>query len=182
MIPIPNRLALKLIAAIGAALLLALLIHDRNHWKAKTAYYAELLAGERAAHAATVANYRAAAERARRLDGANATRVRAEQDKINEETEDAYQTRLADARARAGGLRRPATAAANPGDRGTAPVPRIPAPAERAAQAAGEDGLSLDAAEIDWRLTATEQAIQLDELIKWTRRQAAVEVNGKPGE
>jgi hypothetical protein len=29
-------------------------------------------------------------------------------------------------------------------------------------------------------LTATEQAIQLDELIAWVKRQAAVDVDGKP--
>ena len=33
MIPIPPWLTLKLAVAVGCALLLALLIHDRNRWK-----------------------------------------------------------------------------------------------------------------------------------------------------
>jgi len=40
MIPISDRLALRLVIGIGCALLLALLVHDRNRWKAKTEDYA----------------------------------------------------------------------------------------------------------------------------------------------
>ena len=58
-----------------------------------------------------------------------------------------------------------------------APVPGLPAAAGGAAQAAGEDGLSAADA-----LTATEQAIQLDELIKWVRQQHDVRINNEPGE
>jgi hypothetical protein len=49
-------------------------------------------------------------------------------------------------------------------------VPGLSAAAEKPAQAAGEDRLSQSD-----QLIATEQAIQLDELIKWVRAQAAVE-------
>ena len=44
------------------------------------------------------------------------------------------------------------------------PVPRLPAPADGAAETSGKDGLPQPDA-----LIATEQAIQLDELIKWVR-------------
>ena len=64
MTPALDRLALKLVIGLGCLLLLALLVQDRNRWKAKTAHYAQLLAGERAAFSATVTNYRAAADQA----------------------------------------------------------------------------------------------------------------------
>jgi hypothetical protein len=48
-------------------------------------------------------------------------------------------------------------------------VPGLPATAGRTAEGADEDGLSRPD-----KLTATEQAIQLDELIKWVQAQAAV--------
>lgn len=185
MIAVVNRLALKLAVGIACLLLLALLVHDRNRWKAKTAHYAELLAGERAAHAGTRVNYRAAAEQARRADAANAARVRADQAAINERTAHDYQSRIAAARVAAQRLRRDARAAgADPSSGGAAPVPGLSAAAQGAAQAAGENRLPraehrrqaevapLDA---DDALIATEQAIQLDELIKWVSRQANVE-------
>jgi hypothetical protein len=141
---LPDRLALKLIIGIGCALLLALLVQDRNRWKAKTAHYAEQLAGERAAHAATIANYRAAADQARRADAANAARVKAEQAAINERSKH-----------RGGGR--------------AAPLPGLSAAAGRAAEATGEDRLSDQE-----RLIATEQAIQLDALIQWVIDQGQV--------
>jgi hypothetical protein len=180
MIPIPklavSRLAVKLALGIACLLALALLVHDRNRWQAKAAQYAALLAAERGAHAGTVAAYRAAAQQARQADIANAARVRSRQAAINERSEDAFEKRLADARAAAGRLRPQAGAAAgHPGAGRAAPVPGLSPAAGRAAQAAGEDRLpdSGDA------LIATEQAIQLDELIRWVERQAAVEVNGR---
>jgi hypothetical protein len=177
-IPIPKleltAASLKLIVAIGCALLLALLIHDRNHWKAKTAQYAERLAAERGAHSATVAGYRAAAAQARAADAANAARVKADQAAINERTADDYQNRIAAARAAAGGLRRTAGAATDPGGGGATPVPGLSAAAARAAESAGQDGLSPPE-----RLIATEQAIQLDELIHWVKAQREVEVGGR---
>ena len=51
-----------------------------------------------------------------------------------------------------------------------APMPGLSAAAGSAAQAAGQDRLPPADA-----LTATEQAIQLDELIKWVRAQAEVD-------
>jgi hypothetical protein len=51
-------------------------------------------------------------------------------------------------------------------------VPRLSAAAGQSPQAAGQDGLSD-------RLIATEQAIQLDELIKWVKAQSKVDRNGE---
>ena len=81
MIPIPDRLTMKLLVGLGCVLLLVLVVHDRNRWRTKASHYAELLAAERGAHAASAANYRAAAEVARRADKDNAARVKSEQAK-----------------------------------------------------------------------------------------------------
>lgn len=167
-----NALALKLIAGTAAILMLFLLIQDRNRWKDTATLRQQQVVAEKAAHASTVANYRAAAEQARAADAANVARVKAKQAAINERTAHAYEARIAAARAHADRLRQPGAAQANSSGGGTAPVPGISPASGGAAQAAGEDGLSPDDA-----LTATEQAIQLDELIQWVRRQADVEVS-----
>ena len=173
MIPLPSTLALKLVAGIGAALLLALLVHDRNRWKSTAELRHAQLVAEQQAHATTVANYRAAAAQARREDAENLARVSAQQSKINERTAHDFESRIAAARADAERLRRNAQAAADSGRGGGSPVPGLPATAGAAAEAAGDHQLSADQ-----RLTATEQAIQLDELIKWVRSQAQVKPAG----
>jgi hypothetical protein len=173
MIGLPNAVSLKLIAGIACALLLALLIYDRNRWKATATLRQQQVVAAKAAHDATVANYRAAADRARRADAANAARVEGEQAAINERTSYDYESRLAAARASAGRLRPPAGAQADPRRGGAAPVPGLSAAAKGAAQAAGEERLPDSDA-----LIATEQAIQLDELIKWIRAQQAIDIEG----
>ena len=172
MTAIPQRLALKLAVGFACIALLALLVQDRNRWKAKTQQYAEQLADERAAHAATVASVRAAADEARNADAANVIRVQSEQATINERSKNDFESRIAAARAAAGRMHEytEGTAAARSG--GATPVPGLSAAAARPAQGAGEDGFP----DAD-RVTATEQAIQLDELVKWVRAQAAVEVS-----
>lgn len=161
---------------LGVALLAQHVIEHRHAAKlnSQLTKSAKALTDTRAAFAQTVANYRAAAAKAEADDKANADRVRAEQSKINQETSDAFEARLAAARATAERMRHAAQAAAYLGGSGTAPVSGLRSPAGGAAQAAGENGFSLDD-----RLIATEQAIQLDELVKWVRRQARIEVNGK---
>ena len=158
--------------AVSLALGLLLLIQkgETRHWRKESAGFEQLYRSEQSAFATTVANYRAAAERARAADRANAARVAAEQRSINERTTNDFEARLAAARAAALRLRIDARAAAGSGPGGSAPVPGIPAPARGAAEAAGQDRLSPSDA-----LTATEQAIQLDELIKWVRAQAAID-------
>lgn len=157
-------------AALGVAALLWL-IQSRDHWRDEARANDGLYRAEQAAHAATVANYRAAADQARREDAANLARAKAEQDKITERTGHDFESRIASARADARRLREQAAAAAatDPRAGGTAPVPGIPTPAGAIAESAGEDRLPQSDA-----LIATEQAIQLDELIKWVKAQAAV--------
>ena len=116
---------------------------------------------------------RRAAAAARAADQANARRVAAGQPAINERTANDYETRLADARARAERLRvQPPPPQPIPALAEQRHCPAYPLPPEAAAQAAGQDRLPAADA-----LTATEQAIQLDELIKWVKAQAAIDPN-----
>jgi hypothetical protein len=179
--PIPTGWLYRILGVALAASALLWLAHSRDHWRERARANAELLRDEKAAHAATVAGYRAAAEQARREDAANLARVKVEQATINERTANDFESRIASARAdaaRLSGRLRPHTAAAagDPGAGGAAAVPAIPVAAGTAPQAAHEDGLSLGD-----RQLATEQAIQLDELIKWVRRQEIVRGDGVPG-
>lgn len=163
--------------AVGFALAVLLVIQkgETHHWKKQSGQFEQLYAHEQAALADTVANYRAAADAARAADQANLDRVAAEQRAINERTSNDFEARLAAARLSAQRLREQAApAAADPRARGAAPVPGLPAAAGRTDESARENGLSADDA-----LSATEQAIQLDELIKWVKRQAAVDPNGR---
>jgi hypothetical protein len=163
-----------LTASLALAVLLVVQKGETRHWRAQSSQFEQLYRADQAAFADTVANYRAAAETARAADLANAERVKADQAHINERTAYDFEARLADARARAGRLRQDAGGAADPGGRASAPVPGLPAAAGGVAQAAGEDRLP----EAD-SLTATEQAIQLDELIKWVRRQHAIDLSAR---
>jgi hypothetical protein len=175
MIPLPNisiAAAAKLGAVLLASLALVFIIHDRNQWKFEAGIRQQQLAQTKAAFDQTVAGYRAAAAQARAEDSANAARVKADQSAISERTANDYEARIAAARADAQRLRHHAAAPADSGDGGRAPVPSLPASTGGAAQSAGQDRLP----DTD-KLIATEQAIQLDELIKWVRRQAAVDPN-----
>ena len=162
--------------AVSVALGVLLLIQkgESRHWQKQSGQFERLYAQEQAALAGTIASTRAAAEQARIADQANAQRVAAEQQSINERTSDAYEARLAAARTLAKRLRDAAAgAAADPGGRSAASVPGLSAPARGPLEGAGKDGFSLAD-----RQLATEQAIQLDELIKWIRSQAKVDNNG----
>ena len=168
------------IAGLAASIaLLGLLIAqaiDARHWHKSSDRFEQLYASEQLAFAKTTAAVREAADKARADDRANAARVAADQQSINERTDHDFQARLADARTRADRLRQELAARpADPGGGGAAPVPGLSAAAGGPAQGAGHDGLPAALA-----LTATEQAIQLDELIQWVRRQAAVDPNGPP--
>jgi hypothetical protein len=162
-----------LVASVALAILLLLAKVDARHWKKQSSEFEQLYRGEEAAFAATIANYRAAAETARASDQANASRVVGAQRQINERTDHDFETRLAVARAAAAHLLRvdPA-AAADPGARANPPVSGLSAAAGGPPQGTRQDRLPASDA-----LTATEQAIQLDELIKWVEAQAAVDPN-----
>ena len=167
------------IAGIAVAFVLLVMLTVQKlesvRWKKESEQFEKLYHQEQAAFATTLANARAAADAARAADLANAQRVAAEQSAINQRSEDEFEARLADARSRAERLRNEAGGAADRGSAGATPVPGLPAAARGPSQATGQDRLP-DA------LLATEQAIQLDELIKWVRQQHAVRVDGGSGE
>jgi hypothetical protein len=171
---IPRLLNWQGIAGIGVGLVLAILLviqkGETTHWKKQSASFEQLYHQDQAAFATTVANARAAAETARAADKANVERVTAEQRAINERTSNDFEARLAAARARADRLRLDAKAAIDPSAGRSPSMPGLSATAGSAPQAARQDGLPPEDA-----LTATEQAIQLDELIKWVRAQAKVD-------
>jgi hypothetical protein len=161
-----------IVASLALAVLLVIQKGETSHWKKESASFEQLYRQSETAFATTVANGRAAAEQARAQDKANADRVAAEQRAINERTNNDFEVRLAAARADAQRLRLGAQAAADPGARRGASVPGVSAAARGTAQTAAEDRFPQSD-----RLTATEQAIQLDELIKWVRAQAEVDNN-----
>lgn len=170
---IPRFLNLQGMIGIGVALLLVALFlvkaGEARHWRKQSGRFEQLYRAEQSARAETIANYRAAAEAARKADLAHAGRVAAEQRAISERTEDDLQARLAAARARAHRLQLdPRSAAAQRGGR-AAVVPAAGQAPRAAGRAAEKDRFS-----VADRLLATEQAIQLDELIKWVNRQAAL--------
>jgi hypothetical protein len=160
-------------ACLGLILLLALQKGETRRWRNESARQERLHEAARTAHAETIANYRAASAAARAADRANADRVAAEQRAITERTVHDFETRLADARARAQRLHVEArSAAADPRGSGAPAMPGLSASAEGIAEAAAQDGLSRPDA-----LIATEQAIQLDALIEWVRLQHGVQLN-----
>ena len=171
---IPRILNLQGMIGIAAALLLLALFAvkagEARHWRKQSGRYEQLYLAEQGARAQTIASYRAAAETARKEDMANAGRVLTAQRAISERTTHDLESRLADARARALRLQlgQGSAAAAGGGSRAAALPPARAAPGA-AGRAAEEDGFSLSD-----RLLATEQAIQLDELIKWVNGQARV--------
>ena len=169
------------IAGLVAATILALLLIgakiDARHLRKQSARFEQLYRAEAKAHAETIANVRLATERARAADHANIRRVEAAQSSISERITNEFEARLADARTRADRLRRPAQAATDRGPRRSAPMPGLPAAAAGARDTAGQDRLPHPD-----RLIATEQAIQLDALIKWVRAQASVDPSDRAGE
>ena len=148
---------------------------DAKHWKARSANFEQLYQEEQATLATTVADYRQAAAAAQSADKVNADRVAAAQTGINERTASDFETRIAVARARASRLRLQPQATADTRAGTDASVSGLPVATRRPAEAAGQDRLH----DPD-QLTATEQAIQLDELIKWVRAQNAVDPNSQP--
>lgn len=172
---IPTSWLYRILGVAAGIAALLWLVQSRDHWRDQARANAGLYRAEQAAHAATVASYRSAAEQARRADAETVARVKAEQAAINERTTHDFESRIAAARATAGRLREQAGAAAtDPSSGGAAPVPGVSIAAGGTAQAAGENRLPGSD-----RLIATEQAIQLDELIKWVKSQVQVSVDSE---
>ena len=163
-------------AGIAASLTLLVMLTvqklDAVHWKKLSESFEQLYQKEQAAFATTVASARSAADAARAADQANIDRVAAQQLLINERTASDFEARLAAARDDAERLRIGTHTAADSGARRSTSVSRLPVAAVGSVEGAGQDRLPQDD-----RLTATEQAIQLDELIKWVRAQAKVDNN-----
>lgn len=168
-----GQISPKVWLALGCAVALVLgVLWHRHEVKVTIATAkAEQKATDQKVLDATVQGYRAAAAKAEAEDQAKDTATKAQQAKINQETDNDYQARLAAARALADRLRQQLAHSANPGSPAKPSVPGVSAPAGGPAQTA-PDGLSIDDA-----LTCTEQGIQLDELIKWVKRQAGVDPN-----
>jgi hypothetical protein len=171
---IPRFLNLQGMLGIAASVLLLGLFltkaGEARHWRKQSGRFEQLYLGEQGARAQTIANYRAAAETARAADLANAGRVVAAQRLISERTTHDLETRLADARAHAARLQLARRAPATAGGSGRAAALSAAGPTPGPAGGpAAQDGFSVDDA-----LIATEQAIQLDELIRWVNAQAAV--------
>ena len=172
----PQGIAGIVVAACLALLLIVQKVETR-HWRKQSARFEELARKGDAERAGIVADFAAAAEAARAADRANAARVSAEQSAINRSSSHDFEARIARARADALRLRQDPAAPADRGHAEASPVPRLPASPGRADEAPRQDRLPDPE-----RLIATEQAIQLDELIKWVRAQAAVDPSGPPSE
>src|ERR1043165_641736 len=171
-------LTATVIAALG--IMLAIRTGQRNHARVERDQARAETRLVRAEFATFAAQVRATAERVRSTYAQNALRVEREQSQVTEEVSHDYQTRIADLNRRVAALRlRTAPGGANHGGPGGDRYPGLPDAAGRfdaaAAQAGlpaaelGAGGLSLEDA-----IIATEQAIQLDELIRWVRRQEAI--------
>jgi hypothetical protein len=172
---IPRWLTPQVAIAVAVTLLLLALLAQADQtrrWRAQSVRFEQLYLAEQKARARIIADYRAAAELARQRDAANAARVAAEQKLINERIIHDLETRLADARARAERLQLGQRQAAAGGGARPAPVPAGRAAPGPARPAPAQDRLSLAD-----RLIATEQAIQLDELIRWVKAQSAVQTS-----
>jgi hypothetical protein len=154
-----NRFIFGLLGALAALGALFWLIESRNHWR-------DQAKATQASFDQTVLNYRTAAAQARKADADNKAKVEADQRAINESTAHEYEARIAAVRARYERLQ-PRTGTVASGPRAT-PVSVVSNTPSGANPAPAQDGLSADD-----RLTATEQAIQLEELIKWVNGQTA---------
>jgi hypothetical protein len=126
------------------------------------------------------AEVRAKTELARAQDAARAAQAERHQAKISQEVQSDYQTRLKDLRRRYDALRLRAAGAAGAdrGGGGAAPMPGVSAATRGADVAAGEDRLPAGVwgeLSVEETLIATRQALQLQALQDWVRRQQTIE-------
>lgn len=174
--------ALTAVVVAHAAVIDPGLRRERDQARAATGRAIAERNAERTAHVMTKRTYRTAQMEAARKDQARLVRVAAQQEDISDEAVQTLARRHAAARAHAERLRQYASAgkpAACAG--GTEQLPAVPAAAAGTDQAAGAklpaSPSDIAPSDIDWRLTAQEQAEQLDVLIDWIISQAGVPVN-----
>ncbi len=165
----------KAACALAAAMLLGgLLGHawlDARKWHRSSDRFERLYRAEQSTRLAEAQAVRIASAQAAAADAVHARQVETLQNQISQRSDHDVQTRLADVRARYQRLHQGDRDAATAASRRTgAAVPGSGTSSHGAGQAADEAGLSGPDA-----LIATEQAIQLDELIKWVRAQTALE-------
>ena len=164
----------KLIVGGLGLLVLGLLLadarSDARRWKGEAERFSGLYHGEKAAHAGTVSNYRAAAAKAERIQAEKVARVEAAQKAINERTASEYQAQLAAVRERYARLVRDAgKARTDPRTAEGVSVPEAPGAPAGIDGASGEGGLPPRDA-----LIATETALRLVALQEWVRQQVGV--------
>ena len=152
------------VVALGLVVALMLARHDAAHWKARQA-------ATQAAFDTTVANYRAAAAEAARLDAENVARVKDKQAAITEKVTHDYESKLADSASRYDRLR--AQASGYLSRAGTAAVPA--SPDTTCLAVAGTRCEELPAL----LLAAQQNTDQLLALQDWVRAQSKVDV-GNP--
>jgi hypothetical protein len=164
---------------LGVSLILGLMLLgakiDARHWKKQSNRYEQLYKEEQSAHQGTVINYRNAAEKARASDLANKQRVSKLQEEVSNERAVSYRDRIAAARAAADRLRQgreagtTASGARGPSVSGVSNATASPANPSEENRLPSSDAL-----------IATEQAIQLDELIKWVQDQISIKFENNP--
>ena len=142
---------------------------------------------ERTAHQQTKVRIEETMLEAERLEQQRLGRVRKKQQEISDAIRQDYTSRLATVRARADSLRRDLQARTQPpAQPASLAVPGLPASSEGSAAAAEDPRLpsaALTGAEqLERDLIATEQALQLDALIDFVLRQAAIDPNTSPQE
>jgi len=160
----------KLVGFLGLALAVALyVLHlkgEVRHAEKESTRFAALYHDEQNAHRLTVASYREAAAVAHETDAAHVLQVERAQAKVSQEVSSAYQTRLAELRARYDSLRVRASgeAPANTSGVGVAGVPEASDPAERPDDSASIDPFACEA-----------NTLQLGALQQWLIEQQAVQ-------
>lgn len=164
------------IAALLVVLVLAALLHIRTGQRdAARAAFEQA----RANHDLFAERVRGESERAARRSADQARRAERDQQHASQEVSRDYQQRISDLRRRLAALQlRPAPDRAHPGGAGGGDLPGLSGAAGGSDAAAGTCRLPLPDAAL-----ATEQAIRLEELQRWVRRQQALaEGMRAPGE
>lgn len=136
---------------------------------------------EIATHQQTKDVYRAAQAEAALQQTFRNARVKARQERISADAEASANRRLDDLRRRYDGLLAQARTGAA-GAAGGQHVPGLSTAASGPAEATGADGLPAAELTLAERYQCSVSATQLDELISWIERQAAIDVNAKPEE